>query len=429
MIKKYDLKTDIAIIGAGPAGMSTALFLSKEGVSHLLFDKACFPRDKVCGDGLSGKTIGLFNELNPNLVQQMSADPGHFLPSWGVSFIAPNGKGIELPFKKDMSGLKHAPGFTSRRIDFDDFLLKQINSQFTNLQLETEVVQIKRVQEGFELELIQRGKRLTCLTKVVVGAGGTASLVARKLAGQKIQPQHLFAGLRVYYKNISEMHPQNFIELHFIPEAIPGYLWIFPLPNNQANVGIGILSKDIKDKNIHLKTLLQKALQTNPVLARRFKDAEAVSSASGWRLPLGSIKRPLSGERYLLTGDAAALIDPFTGEGIGNAILSGKFAAKILAEAVRKNDFSAAALKEYDRLLYADLWSELQISYNIQRLVRFPALFNFVINRVHNNSRLQETFSSMFNDVDMRAKLRSPLFYFRLLFNLKGGARDDKLSK
>ncbi len=428
MTGTYDLKTDIAIIGAGPAGVSTALFLAKKGVSHLLFDKAGFPRDKVCGDGLSGKTIGLFNELNPNLVQQMSAEPEHFLPSWGVSFIAPNGKGIELPFKKDMSELKHAPGFTSRRIDFDDFLLKQINPQFTNLQLETEVLQIKKVQEGLELKLNHQGKRLTCLTKVIVGAGGTASLTARKLAKQKVQPQHLFAGLRVYYKNISEMHPQNFIELHFIPEALPGYLWIFPLPNNQANVGIGILSKDIKDKHIHLKTLLQKAIKTNPVLVRRFKDAEAVSSTAGWRLPLGSIKRPLSGERYLLTGDAAALIDPFTGEGIGNAILSGKFAAKILAEAVQKNDFSAAALKEYDRLLYHDLWSELQISYNIQRLVRFPALFNFVINRVHNNSRLMETFSSMFNDVDMRAKLRSPLFYFRLLFNLKGGVPDDNVS-
>ncbi len=428
MSGKYDLKTEIAIIGAGPAGVSTALFLAKKGVPHLLLDKARFPRDKVCGDGLSGKTIGLFNELNPALVEKMSANPNHFLPSWGVSFIAPNGKGIELPFKKDMSGLKHAPGFTSRRIDFDDFLLKQINPQFTNLQVETELVQIKEIPEGLELELIQQGKPLTYLAKVVVGAGGTASLTARKLAKQKIQPQHLFAGLRVYYENISEMHPQNFIELHFIPEALPGYLWIFPLPDNQANVGIGVLSKDIKKKNIHLKTLLQKAIATNPVLARRFKNARAVSSVSGWRLPLGSIKRPLSGERYLLTGDAAALIDPFTGEGIGNAILSGKFAAKILAEAVQKNDFSAAVLKKYDRLLYDDLWSELQISYNIQRLVRFPALFNFVINRVHNNSRLQETFSSMFNDVDMRAKLRSPLFYFRLLFNLKGGARDDNVS-
>lgn len=428
MTKTYDLITDIAIIGAGPAGTSTALFLAKQGVPHLLLDKARFPRDKVCGDGLSGKTIGLFNELNPALVEQMSADARHFLPSWGVSFIAPNGKGIDLPFKKDMSGLEHAPGFTSRRIDFDDFLLKRIDPQFTELQLETEVQSIKRIPAGVELQLNRRGKALTCLAQVVVGAGGTASLAARTLAAQKIQPQHLFAGLRVYYENISAMHPQNFIELHFIPEALPGYLWIFPLPNNQANVGIGILSSDVKTKHIHLKTLLRKAIETNPVLVRRFEKAKAVSTPAGWRLPLASIKRPLSGERFLLTGDAAALIDPFTGEGIGNAILSGKFAAKVLTKAIQKKDFSAATLKEYDYLLYDDLWSELQISYHIQRLVRFPSLFNFVINRVHNNSRLQETFSSMFNDVDMRAKLRSPSFYFRLLFNLKGGARDDSVS-
>ncbi len=429
MPKKYDLKTDIAIIGAGPAGVSTALFLAKEGMPHILFDKARFPRDKVCGDGLSGKTIGLFNELNPVLVEQMSAAPERFLPSWGVTFIAPNGKGIELPFKKDMRDLKHAPGFTSRRVDFDDFFLKQIDPRFTNFQHETEILQVEQRSGGVTLKLKKQGKLLNCFAKVVVGAGGTASLTARKLARQKIQSQHLFAGLRMYYENVSEMHPQNFIELHFIPEALPGYLWIFPLPNNRANVGIGVLRKDIKNKNIHLKTLFQKALKTNPALARRFKNARPVSSIDGWRLPLGSVKRALSGERFLLTGDAAALIDPFTGEGIGNAILSGKFAANVLKKAVENNDFSAAALKQYDRLLYDDLWSELQISYNIQRLVRLPWLFNFVINRVHNNSRLQETFSSMFNDVDMRARLRSPSFYFRLLFNLKGGARDDKLSK
>jgi len=424
---KYDIETDIAIIGAGPAGVSTALFLAKAGIPHLLIDKADFPRDKICGDGLSGKVVGLFEELDPALLEQMSADPDHFLPSWGVSFIAPNGKGIDLPFKKDMSNLEHAPGFVSCRVDFDAFFIKQINSKFTNLQLNTEVIKITRIQDGIVLDLKQKDKTLSCHTKVVVGAEGTGSNVARQLARQKIKAQHLFAGLRAYYENVSGMHPQNFIELFFIKETLPGYLWIFPLPNNQANVGIGVLSKDVKEKNLNLKAVMEQALKNNPLLAKRFKNANLISNVSGWRLPLGSIKRPLSGERFLLTGDAAALIDPFTGEGIGNAILSGKFAAKILTNSYPSNNYSSATLQKYDELLYKSLWSELQISYKIQRLVRFPWLFNFVINRVHNNSTLQETFSSMFNNVDLRAKLRSPAFYFRLLFNQKGDVPDEKL--
>lgn len=415
----YDKHTKVAIIGAGPAGVSTALFLAKEGIPHLLIDKAGFPRDKICGDGLSGKVVGLLKELDPTILEQMRSNISNFLPSWGVSFIAPNGKGIDLPFSKDMSAMAHAPGFVSRRMDFDHFLLKQLDSANTDLSLETELSDLKSTPDGIVLHLKSDGKVQTCLADLVIGAEGTGSLVAKKLAQLQVKPQHLFAGLRVYYENISGMHPQNFIELHFIKEALPGYFWVFPLPGNRANVGIGILSKDVKEKKLNLKDILRRAIETNPQLKKRFANAVPVSDVKGWRLPLGSVKRPLSGERFLLTGDAAALIDPFTGEGIGNAILSGKLAARICAEQLKISDFSETALSRYDQLLYDELWSELQISYKIQQLVRFPWLFNFVINRLYKNPRMQETFSSMFNDVDMRARLRSPAFYFRMLFNLK----------
>lgn len=418
MTPTYDMHTKIAIIGAGPAGVSSALFLAKAGIPHLLIDKTDFPRDKICGDGLSGKVVGLLKELDPSIVEKMSADHKRFLPSWGVSFIAPNGKGIDLPFSKNVETMTHAPGFVSTRLDFDQFLVNQLDPTFTDLQLNTELIDLERTAAGVVLKIKKEDKIQTCLADMVIGAEGTGSLVAKKLAGQKIKAQHQFAGLRVYYENVSEMHPKNFIELHFINEALPGYFWVFPLPHNRANVGIGILSKDVKNKKLNLKEILNRAIETNPQLQKRFSQAKALSAVKGWRLPLGSVKRSLSGERYLLAGDAGALIDPFTGEGIGNAILSGKIAAQIAAQQLLKNNFSAAALSAYDQLLYEELWSELQISYKIQRLVRYPWLFNFVINRLHKNPRLQETFSSMFNDVDMRAKLRSLAFYMQMLFNL-----------
>jgi len=162
---------------------------------------------------------------------------------------------------------------------------------------------------------------------------------------------------------------------------------------------------------------LVKAIKENPTIRHRFEQAEEIDSVKGWGLPLASQKRPLSGERFVLVGDAGSLIDPFTGEGIGNAMFSAKIAAEVIAEAVEKNDYSAGFLKEYDRQLYDRLWDEINLSYKIQRLVQHRWLFNFVINRLHKNKRLMDTFSLMFNDLDMREKLKSPLFYLRLLFN------------
>ena len=416
-MKDKRIRSEIAIIGAGPAGVSTALFLAKAGIPHMLIDKAGFPRDKICGDGLSGKVIGLLREINPSIIEEISQLPDQFLPSWGVSFTAPNGKGIDLPFMKDVSSMKHAPGFVAKRIDFDNFLLSKIDPRFTDIRLETEVLEIEPDADCVKLKLKHKGKTLPCKAEVVIGADGANSIVSRKLAQQKIAPEHQYAGLRAYYENVTGMHIQNFIELIFIKEALPGYLWIFPLPNNQANVGIGIISRDLKKKKLNLKRILKRAVETNPLLKERFKNARLVSEPTGWRLPIGAQKRSLSGNRYLLTGDAAALVDPFTGEGIGNAILSGKFAAQTLQDAYNKNDYSAMRLRKYDEYLYNDLWDELQNSSKIQYLVRVPRLFNFVINRVHNNQMMLDTFSSMFNNVDMRAKLRSPLFYFRLLLN------------
>lgn len=416
--QKYNMTTDVAIIGAGPAGCSASLFLSKEGIKHVIFDKAQFPRDKICGDGLSGKVVAQIKRLDLQLFKEMVAAADDFLPSWGVRFVAPGGAHIDIPFSNSKEDASNPPGFVAKRFAFDQFLVKHLDSSIAKVCLNSEVINVDITDTGVSLQVRNEDGNFTCSAKMVISAEGDRSMIAKKFARYRLQPEFYFAGLRAYYQNVSDIHPHNFIELHFLTEALPGYFWIFPLPDNQVNVGIGMLSKDIRSKKINLRHLLRRIIDKNPTISSRFKNAVLIDDIKGWGLPLGSVKRKISGQRYLLIGDAGSLIDPFTGEGVGNAMVSGRYAAQAVREAFKTNNFSAEFLvQQYDAPLYQELWSELRLSRTIQRLVRFQWLFDFVINRVSSNKSLQRTFSAMFNDLDARSKLSSPAFYLKLLFN------------
>ena len=163
-----------------------------------------------------------------------------------------------------------------------------------------------------------------------------------------------------------------------------------------------------------------KLIHSHPVFKERFRDAMLDGSISGYGLPLGSKKRAISGEGFMLIGDAASLIDPFTGEGIGNAMISGLKAADCILAQWESRDFSAAALKKYDDDIYQRLWPELKLSKKMQELMKYPWLFNLIANRASKSKTLQETISCMFEDLDLRERLKDPFFYLKVLFESKG---------
>lgn len=412
--------SSIVIIGAGPGGCATSLFLAKHKIPHTIIDKAVFPRDKVCGDALSGKTVYVLNQLDPTIIPAFDQQKKQFIDSWGVKFVAPNGKAIDIPFKQDMSKEKYPPGFISKRIDFDNELFNRLDRNYATVLDGTEVTEINRNGDLFDVTIVKDDStRILKNIKLLVGAEGDRSVVAKKLSPNKKENDHYCAGIRAYYEGVEGMHPQNFIELHFLPEMLPGYFWIFPLPNGMANIGAGMLSSEVSKRKVNLKADMLKAIENNPAISARFKNAKLQGKIQGWGLPLGSKKRPVSGAGFLLVGDAGSLIDPFTGEGIGNALYSGMMAANHIAEATKQNRFDAAFLKQYDDAFYARQWDELKLSHTMQKLVKFPWLFNFVVNKAHKNKALRETISCMFEDLDLRAKLRNPLFYVKLLMNDK----------
>lgn len=409
--------TDILIAGAGPAGASTSIFLSKEKIRHIIIDKAVFPRDKVCGDALSGKTIGMLRRLHENWQQHFFSDSNKALECNGIQFIAPNNVALDIAFSPGNSSGNEAKGFVCKRIDFDNSLTQLMNNEFALFLTGTALESIEEKPGGLLITIIRQGERKTIFTKMIAGAEGRSSIVAKQLAKHAMEPPYYSAGIRAYYKNVTGLHQKNYIELHFLKEMQPGYLWIFPLPNGTANVGIGMLSKTVSAKKINLKQLMQEAITTNPALKKRFTGAVMEGNVEGWGLPLGSKKRKLSGNRFILTGDAGSLIDPFTGEGVGNAMVSGLVASRIIRKAVEANDFSADLLQQYDTDLYKKLWTELKLSHYLQVLSSKPRLFNFVVNKASRSKELRETINCMFDNIDVRKKFTNPLFYLRILFN------------
>ena len=409
---------DICILGAGPGGATAALHLANAGHRCLLLDRAAFPRDKVCGDALSGKVINELKRIAPGLHARLAATPLQ-IPSWGIDFIAPNGRKLGIPFKpKFDKTTDHPAGHVAKRIDFDNFLVEEVRQRpEIDFRENVDVARTERTEGGWQL--FDKAGQLITDCRLLLVANGAQSEFARKVAGHALEPNHHCAGLRTYYQNVRGLSEDNFIELHFIKDFLPGYLWIFPLPNGQANVGVGMLSKAVADKKVNLRQRLDEMIATHPTLAPRFAQAERLGPVRGFGLPLGSKRRPLSGAGYCLLGDAGSLIDPFSGEGISHAMVSGRHAAVWATEALKANDFSPEFLKSYDRAVYNRLGQELRLSRAMQRLLNFPSLFNIVANRAAKNPTLAETLSMMFMDLDLRERLRQPSFYFKLLFGRK----------
>jgi flavin-dependent dehydrogenase len=150
MVSAYNIEVNVLIVGAGPAGTTLSLFLSEKKISHLIIDKAIFPRDKVCGDALSGKVMDVLRKLDKNISEEINSAGQFFTGSYGVKFAAPNGKFIDIPFKKDLGALSQPPGFISKRTDFDHFLFQKIDRKYATVIENCSIKDIERKNNGVE---------------------------------------------------------------------------------------------------------------------------------------------------------------------------------------------------------------------------------------------------------------------------------------
>jgi geranylgeranyl reductase family protein len=401
---------DVLIAGAGPAGCASALRLADAGLRVALLDKATFPRDKICGDALSVDVLNQLPMLSGTLKQAFEAFTEK-TGSYGVSLFSPGSHRLDIPFFH--KGQKRS-GYICQRLHFDNMLFGQVK-QHPSIQI-FENCMVEKAGNVAGKVLLHTSKGVF-EGQIVIGADGAQSVIGRQLGHTQVDRANYSAGLRIYYEGVTAFHLESFIELYFFREILPGYLWVFPLPGNKANVGIGMLSSAIAGKKLNLRNTLQKLLNTHPQLEQRFRNAKPLENMQGFGLPLGSKKRSISGERFLLTGDAASLIDPFTGEGIGNAIRSGRVAAEHVVNCFRQNSFSASFNKQYDQEIYRRMWKELKVSRTLQQLCTYPWLFDFLMKKAKNNLYLQQFFTEALADIDTKRLLTRPGFYYRLLMN------------
>ncbi|MFM2225526.1 MAG: hypothetical protein RJA07_1728 [Bacteroidota bacterium] len=404
----------IIIIGAGPGGATAALQLSYHGIPCTLIDKEIFPRDKICGDAISGKSFTILNRINPDILIRLY-NSSFIEKSWGGKFVAPNQKHFTIACADEIiNSNKNAPGLIIRREYFDNFLIAEVKSRANIKLIEgVNIDSFEKINDGYLIQ--SKDKKYNATAQLLIVANGAQSTFSRKIAGFEVEPNHYCAGLRTYIKNIEGIDEKKLIELHFIKETLPGYFWIFPMQNKEANVGIGMLKSSISNKKINLKKTFNDLIATHPALKDRFKNATHITPLEGFGLPLGSKKRKLYGDNYMLIGDAAHLIDPLTGEGIGNAMYSGWLAAEQAKICMAKNDFSEQQLINYDNRVSRTMRKELMLSTWIQKLVHYPNLFNFIMNRACSNKKFMDKISAMLLNDDEKEKLLNPWFLIKAL--------------
>lgn len=399
---------DAIVVGGGPAGSITSMYLKKAGKKVLLIDKARFPRDKTCGDAQGRKLASALKELG--IYNEYTKLPSQ--PIYGLRMSAPNSVQIDMDLIDRQNG---TPGYIVRRKDLDDFLFKSAK-KFGVETLEATTVEDISFEDGKvkELHCKKSGKPLKLQARLYIGADGANSVFARKL-GMKNPPEHFIVALRAYYQNVEGLTDK--IELHLLKNIIPGYFWIFPLPNKTANVGLGMVVKIKNNKNINLLTEMKKAIAENPLFKERFKNAELEDSIKAWNLPVASYRRKCYGGNYLLVGDAASLINPLSGEGVGTASISARIAADVAAEALESNDISEEFLSRYQKSLWSEICQEMKADYRIQQLGhRFPFLLNKLINKASKKPGFRKKFEALLPYTEGKEKIGTWRFIASLFF-------------
>ena len=383
------IKTEICIVGAGPAGSTTSITLANMGIAHTIVDASEFPRDKICGDAIDLNVVRVLNTILPDFVTKELADATIFSAAAGLRFILPNGKIFDMVDKSSSPDNTLKPLFhIAKRVDFDNLLVAKLNPEIVGIHLGTRIEKIEKNGKIWKLYGTTKSGKIEIETKMLVGADGAHSVVLRHIGDVKIDRANYAGAVRQYWKGIEGIHKDKLIEIYF-PKSLPlSYFWIFPLPNGEANVGYGMASDYIAKKNINVRKEFEELIKTDPLLAERFKNASPIETIKGWGLPLSGSNRKAFGDGWILVGDAASIICPTTGEGIGSGMISAYTAALFLQRAFKEDCYEEKMFTTYNKEIHKRLRMDervFKIVNNIPAWAFTAFIKGFLSNRILQN--------------------------------------------
>ncbi len=366
---------DVIVVGGGPSGSVCARLAAEKGARVLLLDKASFPREKPSRDlCLAGKSRGLVESLG--IISRIEGKPHAKVR--GVNFTSPSGKKFSQRLPRVESGETHGWGIKSI---FLDNILFEHASKTCEFREKTHVVGLLKEGDrvvGVRIADLSTKETKEIRSRIVVGADGISSTVAQQLNVNDVVPEHSLSCVRGYYENVLGLTDEA--EVHFISNGVRSQLWITPLENNTCNVGLSVRLTDAQKNNIHIPALFEKILASES-FAARFKDAKLLGNTETWSHALSTSPRTRAFPGALLVGSAAGLGESFSGDGLGNHLLSGKLAAETIVNALEKNDVSQAMLHEYETILNSHLQNDISSAKQLNTLTSFSPALDFIFSQ------------------------------------------------
>lgn len=370
-------KNQVLIIGGGPAGSTAAYFLAKKGIDVTLIDKDKWPRDKVCGGGLTTNCLPILKKMGVLEAVDRRAD----FKFSGYVIFAPDGEQIKAPVRQrngDGTSTKVPYCYVIRRHYFDQIMLDKAEEAGAKIFTETEAGEVSLVDKFLVKE--KNGKSFEA--DILIVADGSGGPITRQFH-KNIHKGSAIA-IRGYYSGVRNM--TDILEFFLDSELGFGYGWLFPMGNGRANVGAGLDAAYLKKRGKNIRQVFEEMLE-KPHVKAKLAEATLEGKLEAFPLRMGFDKTAFRHDRVLFVGDSAKLIYPLSGEGIAYALQSAEIAAGVIAGVLSKEKADFNELSRYE-IKCQSVFNDFKYATRLQKLMSKPRVQKFFFKNSAYNVRL-----------------------------------------